>query len=379
MIVFTSICMNYLPKSLVLGKSLKKYNEDIKFYIILLEREIPKEWPEEANKIVDKVILAKDVGFEDFDKFIFKHSIIEAATSVKGRALVYLLENYDKKVVYIDPDICVYNSFDELSSLLDKHEIILTPHQTIPEKNEFDIINNELCSLQHGIYNLGFLAVRNGIEGMRFAKWWRDRLELYCYDDIPRGIFTDQRWCDLAPAYFDVYILKDPGYNFAPWNLTTRKLKMKDNKVMVNDKYELFFIHYSGFDSGANEVVYNYYAPNKKSIENKLRNEYIGEMNSNGQDYLGNYQWSYDMYFSGEKIDRNIRIKYRDKKFFGKIDVNPFALSNGHLNVLLSEDEISANPNIKKVSFLRKVFRKVVPLRIRKTLLILLNKERNIQ
>ena len=44
---------------------------------------------------------------------------------------------------------------------------------------------------------------------MKFANWWNNRLQLYCYDDIPRGIFTDQRWVDLAPAYFDVYIMKN--------------------------------------------------------------------------------------------------------------------------------------------------------------------------
>ena len=70
MIVYTSICMNYLPKALTLGKSLKETNKNIKFYIILLEREIPKNWPSYANNYVDKVILAKDLGFNDFDKFI---------------------------------------------------------------------------------------------------------------------------------------------------------------------------------------------------------------------------------------------------------------------------------------------------------------------
>ena len=219
MVVYTSICMNYLPKALTLGKSLKETNKDVKFYIILLEREIPKDWPKSANNVVDEVILAKDLGWDDFDKYIFKHSIVEASTAIKGQALVYLLKNVDDKVLYIDPDIKVYGSLKHLSDILDEKEIILTPHLTIPESNKTDIDNNELCALQHGVYNLGFVGVKNGKEGMKFANWWNDRLHLYCYDDIPRGIFTDQRWIDLAPAYFDVYILKDPGYNMAPWNL----------------------------------------------------------------------------------------------------------------------------------------------------------------
>lgn len=366
MTVFTSICMNYLPKALTLGESLKKTNKNIKFIVILLEREIPKEWPEKAEKLVDEVILAKDLDFEDFDKFIFKHSIVEASTSVKGHALVHLLKKYDDKVVYIDPDIKVYSSLNELSKLLDEYPIILTPHVTIPEKNEFDIQNNELCALQHGVYNLGFVAVNSTKEGIKFAEWWRDRLELYCYDDIPRGIFTDQRWCDLVPAYFDVYILKNPGYNMAPWNLSTRKISMKNNKIMVNNDYQLVFFHYSGFDSGANETVFNYYVPDKDNQIYKLRDEYISEMNANGQGFLGNYKWSYSQYFNGEEIEKNVRIKYRDLKIFNTIDTNPFALSNNHLNMLM--DSNYDIPKVENINFFKKIRRKLIPLWVRKCL-----------
>lgn len=364
MVVYTSICMNYLPKALTLGKSLKETNKDIKFYIILLEREIPKDWPKKANEVVDKVILAKDLGWKDFDKYIFKHSIVEASTAVKGQALVYLLENVDSKVLYIDPDIKVYGSLKYLSDILDEKDIILTPHLTIPESNKIDIDNNELCALQHGVYNLGFVGVKNGNEGMKFANWWNNRLQLYCYDDIPRGIFTDQRWIDLAPAYFDVFILKNPGYNMAPWNLSTRKITYKNNKILVNDKYELVFFHYSGFDSGANETVFNYYVPNKKDYIYKLRDEYIKEMNANGQDKLGKHDWSYNNYFSGEAVDRNIRIMYRNINYFDKIDVNPFELSNAHLNELM-------NPIPKVIddaSLSRKIFRRIIPFKLRKIL-----------
>ncbi len=363
MVVFTSICMNYFPKALTLGKSLKQHNKDVKFYIILLEREIPVDFPEVEEGIIDKIVLAKDLGFDDFDKFIFKHSIVEASTSVKGKALVYLLENVDDKVVYIDPDIKVYKSLKELDKLLDEHEIILTPHLTIPEANEIDIQNNELCALQHGVYNLGFVAVKAGKEGMKFANWWNDRLNLYCYDDIPMGIFTDQRWCDLAPAYFDVYILKNPGYNMAPWNLSTRKLSMKNDKILVNDKYELVFFHYSGFDSGANETVFNYYIKDKQNCIYKLRDEYISEMNSNGQEQYGRYKWSYNNYFNGELIDKNVRIKYRDTKYFQKIEVNPFSLTNNHFYDLLFDAPIVDNP-----SFFRKIIRKIIPFKLRKFL-----------
>lgn len=343
MVVYTSICMNYLPKALVLAESLKRHNPDILFYIVLLEREIPKEITKDMYKNVDKIILAKDLGYEDFDKFIFKHSIVEASTSVKGQALVYLLENVAEKVLYIDPDIKVYSKFTKLDSLLDKHDIILTPHLTIPETNEIDIQNNELCALMHGVYNLGFVGVAAREEGLRFARWWRDRLHLYCYDDIPKGIFTDQRWVDLAPAMFDVYILKDCGHNMAPWNLSTRKLSKKGKKILVNGKDELVFFHFSGFDSGANLSVFSYYVPDPNAVEYQIRDEYIEDMNRMKQAEIGNYHWSYSSYNSGEKINNDIRRKYRDLKFFNYIEGSPFDMSNKYFE----EKFKSINPKTK--------------------------------
>ena len=348
MIVYTSICMNYMPKALILGESLKKNNKDVKFYVVLLEREIPKEVDEEMYKIIDKIILAKDLGYEDFDKFIFKHSIVEASTSVKGQALVHLLEEEkEDKVLYIDPDIKIYSKLTKLDNLLDSNSIILTPHLTIPDKTEVDIQNNELCALMHGVYNLGFLAVKNDEEGLRFARWWRDRLHLYCYDDIPRGIFTDQRWVDLAPAMFDVYILKDLGHNMAPWNLSTRKLsKTNDGKLIVNNKDELVFFHFSGFDSGANLGVFEFYVKDKNAVEYEIRDEYVKDLEKMKQDTLGKYPWSYSNYFSGEKVDRDVRCEYRDRKYFDVIDDSPFNHSNSYFKKIF---KVSFKEKVKRI------------------------------
>jgi len=357
--------MNYMPKALILGESLKKYNPEVKFYVILLEREIPKEVDQNMYKIIDKIILAKDLGYENFDKFIFKHSIVEAATSVKGQALVYLLENESDKVIYLDPDIKVFDKLTKLDNLLNENEIILTPHLTIPEESEIDIQNNELCALMHGVYNLGFLAVRNGSEGLRFAKWWRDRLHLYCYDNIPNGIFTDQRWIDLAPAMFDVYILKDTGHNMAPWNLSKRSLSKNNNKLIVNNKDDLVFFHFSGFDSGANLGVFSYYVKNNDAVEYEIRNEYISDLERMKQDELGDYPWSYSKYFSDEVVDRNIRIKYRDAKYFNTIENSPFEMSNVYFNNIFNMKNITKLNLVKKIyikakKIIKKLIKKII-------------------
>ncbi|MNZ57264.1 hypothetical protein D3C78_752380 [compost metagenome] len=341
MIITTSICANYLPKAMVLAKSVKRTNPEAHFIVCLLEREIhPAALTCDA---FDEIVLAKDLGFEQFDKFIFKHSIVEASTAVKGQLFVYMLDRYphENKFVYLDPDIEVYDELVELKAALDEHAIVLTPHLCHPEDIMDAVMDNELSALQHGVFNLGFLAIARSGEAERFAAWWASRLSMFCYDDIPRGIFTDQKWIDLAPCYFDVHILKHPGYNVAPWNLSKRKLTYTDG-YQVNGQ-ALRFFHYSGFDSGANEGMIRKYVPDLSNCVYNLRDNYVRQLEEADQSKLGQTEWSYDFFQNGEQIKRNSRIIFRDVPELPYRVENPFAESNDFFEKYVSIEMVTRN------------------------------------
>jgi hypothetical protein len=98
-----------------------------------------------------------------------------------------------------------------LERTLDRHSILLTPHQFIPNIGAQAISDNEMCCLRNGVYNLGFLAVRMEGQGRQFIDWSAERLRLFYFDDVPNGLFTDQKWVDLAPAFFDdIAIMREP-------------------------------------------------------------------------------------------------------------------------------------------------------------------------
>jgi len=328
MIVTTSICANYLPKAMVLAKSIKEVSPATRFVVCLVEREVHAAAKEYTY--FDEVILAKDLGFENFDRFIFKHSIVEASTAVKGQLFIHLMERFkeENKFVYLDPDIQVLSALQELEEALNMHGIVLTPHLCHPEDIMDAVMDNELSALKHGVFNLGFLALSRNPGGAEFASWWASRLAMFCYDDIPRGIFTDQKWVDLAPAFFEVYILKHPGYNVAPWNLSKRKMKRDSNNQYLVNEEPLRFFHFSGFDSGANEGMINKYVPDRNNAVYKLRDDYVVEMNRMGQAALGETPWSYSTFTSGEIIALDSRIKFRDIPEMPYRYPEPFGLSN---------------------------------------------------
>ncbi|MFZ7111361.1 MAG: hypothetical protein ACOWYE_06735, partial [Desulfatiglandales bacterium] len=310
---FTSITANYLPKARVLAKSVKRHDPGAVFFLMLSDR-MP-EGVKIEDEPFDRVISIDDLGIPDRDAWIFKHTVVELCTAVKGAALVHIAETtHADKIVYFDPDIAVLHSLDALSRILEKTSIALTPHQVCPDTTYEAIVDNEICSLKHGIYNLGFLGVRATPEGMRFARWWRDRLLTLCYDDIPNGLFTDQRWADLVPAFFDdVTIIRDKTYNVATWNLTHREVRSDGDGVLTIEGSPIKFYHFSGFDSGDQKVMLRKYA-DKNSPLFDLRKWYIQEMRKEGQREFGDLPCVYSFYSNGEKITDTERKVYRSRQ-----------------------------------------------------------------
>lgn len=344
MIIFTSICTNYAHKARTLAESVKKNIPDAKFLVCLTEREVPKSMD---CPYFDEVILSKDMWEGNFNRYIYKHAIVEASTSVKGHFFKYIIEHYpnEDKFVYLDPDCFVYSDFVELRELLNTRPIVLCPHLLQPGN-----IDMELSSTAHGVYNLGFLAVNRSDEAIRFINWWADRLYLFCYDDIARGIFTDQKWIDLAPCFFDVEIFKHRGYDFATWSLLDCGMTEEDGKFFVKGD-PLRFIHFSGYGATIEKCM-NDWLPEGDHPFRKLYSEYSKLHDKNNEDGVSKTSWSYSQYYSGEKIDDKLRVEYRknDDVMFSIDD--PFELNNKMMKKLLVKKE--NNKIIRGFEFWRK-------------------------
>jgi len=309
---FTSISTNYLPKARVLAESIRECCSDFKFTLVVSD-DLPDGFDLKKEPF-DEVWYIEDleIPVENLNLWIFSHSVVELCTAVKGAAILKLLKvsPFDK-IVYLDPDIVVFDDLSELSGTLDKFDIVITPHLTKPAKGKRDIVNKEICALQYGIYNLGFVAVRKSENAMSFAKWWRDRLVDYCHDNIPRGLFTDQRWCDFVPVLFDgVYIEKDCAYNVCTWNLSDRVVTKENGRYFVNGR-PMQFYHFSGFDSGAQEVALKLYGQGEAVWE--LREWYGKKQDDNQQELLGNRSSKYACFSNGEEITREHRVVLRDR------------------------------------------------------------------
>jgi len=249
--ISTIVSLNYFAQALSLANNVKKFHDEIDMHILIVDATDSMEVKEEVKKYSKgiEVVYVSEIGIEDFDNMVKRYGVVEMNTAVKPFFLKYLLEKQKyESIMYIDSDILLFHRLDKIYQLLEEHSVILTPHLISDEEDEDTVISKLDDFLQYGIYNLGFIAVKNDENGKRLIDWWAKELKSKCFLAPEKFLAWDQKWMDFAPALFDkVYILRDPGYNVAFWNIQKRFIRNKNQEYFVNDIYPLVFYHFSHY------------------------------------------------------------------------------------------------------------------------------------
>ena len=310
--LFTSAALNYIPKVRMLFNSIRKVHPEFQLHLALAD--LPPASMDLSAEPFDHLSPISELAIPKWRGWAFGHSLVELSTAIKPFMLAQLLALPDcSKVLYLDPDMIVFSTLDEILETLERADIVLTPHQTTPEKTLSAVIDNEICSLKHGIYNLGFIGVHANDEGKRFAHWWGERVYHFCRDDIPNGLFTDQRWIDLVPAFFEgCSIMRTSRFNVATWNLTTRRLSGSFETGFEVDGEPLGFYHFTGFDSGAHRIMAIKNAVGNHSVM-QLIEWYERTTKALARDPLAQMPWAFGCYSNGQTITPGQRWLYRDR------------------------------------------------------------------
>jgi len=191
------------------------------------------------------LIWAEDLDFPDYPKVAFKYNIIELNTALKPFAGLFLLSRYER-VIYLDPDVCVFSELRSVHQGLDIYDAVFTPHSLSPYLENGRPSDRDL--LRFGCFNLGFFGVKRSDSAIAMLTWWHERCLQECFYEPSLGLGVDQKWIDLVPAFFDgVGILRDIGLNVAFWNLHERYLSITDAGWHVNADAVLTFVHFSSF------------------------------------------------------------------------------------------------------------------------------------
>lgn len=321
---FTSAAVNYLPKIRILCASIKRFHPEIQVHLALADQ-LPEGF-NLANEPFDSVITIEQLDIPDLRRWIFKHTLTELSTAIKPYVMMHLFQQEGcEGVLYFDPDIVLFSRLDDLLSEFSQCSIALTPHLLKPSHSYESIIDHEIFStLRNGIYNLGFAAVRNDPNGRGFVDWWGDRLYHFCHAEPENGLWTDQKWVDLAPIYFEgVRTLQSPRFNVAPWNISTRKLTGSVEEGFNVEGLPLGFYHFTGWDSGDHLGQILKHAEESMSSVLELLQWYDNAVRL-GSDCLSDTRWAFGSFDNGEPITLLHRRIYRSRVDLQQAFSDPF-------------------------------------------------------
>lgn len=330
--VFTIASKNYIAYARTLMASVKEHHPEYRRYLCLADK--VDGYFEPSEEIFD-VIQADSLGIDTFQDMTIRYDIMEFNTAVKPFMIEWLFNNTELDVViYLDPDIHVFSRFDVLESeFRNGASVVLTPHITQPVEDGLN--PNDYHILQAGVFNLGFIALRRCDEAIRFVQWWGRRLKTQCASDFSKNLFTDQRWCDLAPCFLDqLKVLKDPGFNVAYWNLVQRHLTLNEAGNWLVNNRPLVFFHFSGVNADQRTLVskhQNRFAWKDIPSCQPLFERYLDALVKSGWHSCKHWPYAYYLADASFKIPSVMRQLFREKEsqpiLFGYNDVAEYLIN----------------------------------------------------
>jgi glycosyltransferase involved in cell wall biosynthesis len=245
------------------------------------------------------------------------YDVTELSTALKPLGLKYLLDSGSKIAIYLDPDIKVFSELVDIPLHLSSANIALTPH-SLHEIPDDGLRPSARDIMSSGTFNLGFIAIKNSEQSYEFLSWWNEKLIFDCISDVENNLFTDQRWIDFVPSYFEFSIIRNYGYNVAYWNLHERKLTKQGGVVFANED-KLGFFHFSGYSPNKPWILSKHVADKPRvvissnPILKELTQNYGNSAAENGWDVKSSIEYGYSNFNKDIKLTPRIRKRYRQE------------------------------------------------------------------
>lgn len=337
-VIFTACSVNYLAKAMAMCHSALDHHPDVDLVVLLVDRKRPIIMSHPRVHL----LWAEEIEFPDYLQCAFKYNIIELNTALKPFVALKLLTTY-KKVIYLDPDVCVFSPLTSVISSLDQYSTVFTPHALSPYTGDGRPSDQDL--LRFGCFNLGFFAANDSADARKLITWWHRQCLDNCFYEPQVGLGVDQKWIDLAPAFFNgVHILKDPGLNVAFWNLHERQLSKSQTGWVVNDVFPLGFVHFSSFVESERTII-----ADKQTRHASGSRPDFSEVGDLYRKYLGLAKKSVsveDADYGYSKFDNNISISPSLRRFYAVFKnqrfrecLDPF-LSNGPVYIFADTNKL---------------------------------------
>jgi hypothetical protein len=245
----TIITPDFLPLAVTLARSLRRQGNQ-NLAVLVVDGQRCDRWTAIESFLSQYDTHVMLYGLEDLGMQGPARAIIDTHPpgsdkprwSLKSCFLQHLLARYEK-ALFLDCDLHFFDAYQFLFDRLDRAQILLTPHwrRLWPVQGRQDM--EFLTNFRDGLFNAGFVGVRRGAED--FLAWWAAACQYSCDQDYERGIYADQRYLDLVPVHFgeQLNIVEHRGCNVAIWNRIDNERQLVGNRVLINGRWPIVFIH----------------------------------------------------------------------------------------------------------------------------------------
>ena len=251
--VLTIATLGSLPRARVLARSLRAHQPDWTHEVVLVASEEVVSAVAES----DPVLRVRAAGSEldlDVEALLALHDEHELIALLAPALLAHSAKRASEPVLHLPSTIWVLADLRPIEAALSTNRILLTPRVSADMPKD-GLEPSRLQLDRAGRMDETIIGVDGSTESRRFLEWWGDHAEraLGSLDarqsgDRPEDRSWLARLLELAPARFDTGVLEDPGCNLSLWNLHQRTLHTSADRVSVNGRWPLRFLHLPGFE-----------------------------------------------------------------------------------------------------------------------------------
>ena len=233
--------LNYLPRALVLYRSLKRTGHRFRLHVFCMDVQA-----EEALRRLDLsgvvVVPLRELEGHDAELERVKptRTQVEYCWTATPAICLYVLDTKPsvREITYLDADLMFFSDPEALFDEMGDAATMIVPHRYAPQ--------HRWKEPESGTFNVEWLTFRRDEDGLAALKWWHDRCIEWCYFRVEDGKMGDQKYLDEFPTRFArVHVLEHPGGGLAPWNVTNHELGGTPDDVRVDGRPLVFFHYHS--------------------------------------------------------------------------------------------------------------------------------------
>src|SRR6478736_3362800 len=208
--------INYLPRGLVLYRSLERHCTDFRLRVFCMDSS--------TKEILDRLELPRltAIGLDELeahDRELLAvkptRTQVEYCWTATPVVCAYALETEPglEAITYLDADLMFFRDPEPIWHELGDDSVLIVPHRYAPQWEPHEETS--------GTYNVEFMTFRRDERGLEALHWWRDRCLEWCFFRFEDGKMGDQKYLDDWPERFaGVHVLEHPGAGLAPWNVS---------------------------------------------------------------------------------------------------------------------------------------------------------------